>query len=120
TYSVPVVPNATTYTWTLPAGWSITGGANTNSITVSTSGAAASGSISVTAVNSCGTSTASSFVVNVTPAVPAQPAPIRGQAAICPNRTLNYYIPDVPNATGYTWTVPSGWTITSGQGTSSI
>ena len=34
--------------------------------------------------------------------------------------TYTYSVGSVSNATGYTWTVPSGWNINSGQGTASI
>ena len=53
-YSVSPVANATSYNWSLPAGWVITSGAGTNTITV-TSGTVA-GNVSVSASNSCGTS----------------------------------------------------------------
>ena len=57
-YSISAVTNATTYTWTVPTGWTITGGAGTTSITVTTGTAGQNGNISVTAGNSCGTSAA--------------------------------------------------------------
>jgi len=60
TYSVAAVSGATTYTWTLPSGWS--GSSTTNSISV-TSGSA-SGNITVAANNACGSSTASSMAVS--------------------------------------------------------
>lgn len=63
-YSISSVTNATTYTWTVPAGWTITSGQGTNSITIST--ANNSGSISVTAGNFCGNSTASSLSIGIT------------------------------------------------------
>ncbi|ACU08393.1 protein containing immunoglobulin-like domain [Flavobacteriaceae bacterium 3519-10] len=56
-YSIAPVANATGYTWTVPTGWSITGGLNTTSITVTVGTNA--GNISVNAVNSCGTGYAS-------------------------------------------------------------
>jgi hypothetical protein len=61
TYSVTAVSGATSYTWTLPSGW--TGTSTTNSITttVGTTG----GTISVTANNGCGSSTARTLVVSV-------------------------------------------------------
>ena len=49
TYSIVPVSNATGYSWTLPSGW--TGSSTTNSITAL---AGNSGTISVVAVNSCG------------------------------------------------------------------
>ncbi|WP_156123762.1 S-layer family protein, partial [Flavihumibacter sp. ZG627] len=120
TYSITAVPNATSYTWTVPSGWTITAGATTNSITVSTTGTAVSGNITVTATNSCGTSAASILAVTTVPGVPSQPDTIRGPTTVCPTKNLTYTIDPVPGATGYTWTVPAGWTITSGQGTTSL
>jgi hypothetical protein len=59
TYSIESVSDATGYSWTLPSGW--TGSSTTNSITAL---AGNSGTISVVAVNSCGSSV--SQVMNVT------------------------------------------------------
>jgi hypothetical protein len=53
TYSTPIIPNADTYTWTLPFGATIVGGNGTNSILVDFSGNAASGSIFVNGKNQC-------------------------------------------------------------------
>jgi hypothetical protein len=60
TYSVPPVAGASSYTWSLPPGW--TGFSTTESITVVP--VSTSGTISVTASNSCGTGPAQT--VNVT------------------------------------------------------
>jgi len=68
TYSVATVSGATSYTWTLPSGW--TGSSTSNSINV-TSGST-SGNVTVTANNACGSSTAQTLAVtaNTTPAQP--------------------------------------------------
>ena len=58
TYSIAAVTNATTYVWSVPSGWTITAGAGSTSITVTTGSASQNGNISVTSQNSCGTSTA--------------------------------------------------------------
>ena len=63
-YTIAPVPAATGYQWTLPTGWTITAGAGTNSITVSTG---EPGEISVIAQNGCGNSTASSLSVTFLP-----------------------------------------------------
>lgn len=119
TYSIAAVPNASTYNWTMPGGWTITSGNGTTSIQVTTG--AAGGTISVTAGNACGTSAASTMVVIVSPGTPATPGLITGTAAQCPNLTnQTYSIAAVANATTYTWTVPTGWTITGGAGTNTI
>ncbi|WKL44908.1 hypothetical protein [Flavobacterium sp. ZE23DGlu08] len=119
-YSISAVANASSYTWTLPSGWNITSGTNTNTITVSTSGSAVAGNITVTANNSCGTSGAQTFAVSVNTAIPATPGLINGVTVICPTKTLTYSIAAVSNANSYVWTVPTNWSITSGQGTTSI
>ncbi len=59
TYSITTVSSATSYTWTLPSGWS--GNSTTNSITTIPS--TTSGTISVTANNNCGSSLAKTFTV---------------------------------------------------------
>ena len=121
TYSISAVANATTYTWTVPTGWSVTGGAGTTSISVTTGSSGQNGNISVSAGNSCGTSSANTLAVTVLPGTPAQPGAITGTATQCPGLTgQTYSISAVANATTYTWTVPTGWSITGGAGTTSI
>ena len=64
TYTVPTIPNATSYSWTLPSG--ATGTSTSNSITVDFGMSAYSGNISVKGINSCGEGLSSSMVVTVT------------------------------------------------------
>ncbi len=64
-YSIAAVANATTYTWTVPTGWTITAGQGTTSVTVTSGTATQDGNITVTAVNDCGTSAASILAVLV-------------------------------------------------------
>lgn len=59
------------------------------------------------------------ITVNV-PAPPAMPGAIAGKDSVCENTTEVYSISPVPGALSYTWTVPSGATINSGQGSTSI
>ncbi|VXB35199.1 hypothetical protein FLAVO9R_130053 [Flavobacterium sp. 9R] len=64
-----------------------------------------------------------SNVVTITtsPATPATPGTISGTTGQCPAVTGQVYsIAAVTNALSYTWAVPTGWSITSGQGTNSI
>ncbi len=51
---------------------------------------------------------------------PASPTSISGSAVICEGTTTTYSISSVVGASSYTWTVPVGTTINSGQGTTSI
>src|SRR5205823_14287295 len=106
TYSIAAVLNATSYNWTVPAGWTITSGAGTTSITVTAGSAGQNGNITVTASNSCGTSAASSLAVTVSPAAAATPGSITGATEQCINKVgLAYSISAVPNATSYTCTL---------------
>jgi plastocyanin len=103
-YSIASVAGATSYTWTLPAGWS---GSSTSTSITATAGSG-SGNVSVSANNSCGASiTRSLSVINSGP--PAQPGNISGNSAVCPNTSYIYSISAVAGATSYTWTLPSGW-----------
>ena len=71
TYSVASIPYATSYVWTIPAGATITSGANTNSIKVSFGENAVSGNISVYGTNACGNGLPSpDFFVTVNPIPP--------------------------------------------------
>lgn len=100
TYSVPTVAGATSYTWTVPTGWTVTAGAGTNSITVTTGTAGQNGNISVTASSACGTSSPSTVAVTVGNDTPATPGTITGSATQCPALTgQTYSIAAVTNAT---------------------
>ncbi|WP_299817692.1 ice-binding family protein [uncultured Pontibacter sp.] len=115
TYSIAVLTGADTYTWAVPAGWTIVSGQGTQSITVNAG--ASGGEVSVTATNSCGTSAPSKLNVTVT-TPPTAPATIKDASSLC--NGLMYTVDAVPGATGYTWTVPAGFTIVSGQGTATV
>jgi len=63
----------------------------------------------------------SSVVVTVSAGTPATPGTISGTTAQCPVLTSQIYsISPVTNATTYSWTVPTGWAITAGAGTTSV
>jgi len=72
----------------------------------------------LTASNACGAATRE-LSISVT-TIPVTPSAINGPDAPTFNLTASYSVPEVSGATSYTWTVPSGWTITSGQGSTSI
>lgn len=110
TYYVDNVPGATSYVWTLPSGWTGTSTTNAVTATVGSTG----GTISVRSRNSCGTSTARSVNVTVSSCtVPPQPGLIVGNTSVAAGSSQTYYVDNVPGATSYTWTIPSGWTGTS-------
>lgn len=105
TYSVNAVNGATSYTWSLPNGW--TGTSTTNSI--STTVGSAGGTISVTANNNCGASAAQTAQLTVT-TVPAQPGTISGNAILCAGNTQAFSVAPVNGATSYNWTLQNSWT----------
>lgn len=109
TYSVAAVSGATSYTWTLPSGWS--GTSTTNSIT--TTAGTAGGTISVKANNGCGSSSVRTLAVTISSSAPNQPGSISGTSSSCPSISQVYSVAAVSGATSYTWTLPSGWSGTS-------
>ncbi len=65
TYTIDKVANASKYTWTIPAGWSIVSGADSATIILNGSASAGNGTISVVANNGCGASSSSTLNVTV-------------------------------------------------------
>ncbi|WP_165864962.1 ice-binding family protein [Rufibacter latericius] len=119
TYSINSVPGAVSYAWELPLGWTVVRGQGTPSITVNAG--TLGGKVKVTAENGCGKSASSEAQVVISPTAPLAPGSISGPAQVCANTdNITYQVPAVLNATGYTWTVPAGWSIVSGQGTSKL
>ena len=120
TYSCPLVPEATSYIWTVPTGvtgMTITGGQGTNAITVSITAGTVTGFVTCTAHNNCGNSPTTSMAVTKKPATPGA---ISGPTSTCGLTSATYSIATVFGATSYAWTVPANMTITSGQGGLSI
>ena len=120
-YSISDVTGATSYNWTVPSGATIVSGAGTTSITVNFG--TASGNICVNAQNSAGTSTDECLAITTTScgSAPATPGSISGLTSVCENQSgVTYTIADVTGADTYNWTVPTGATITSGVGTTTI
>lgn len=122
TYSVSPVEGAKSYQWTFPsADWVIMEGQGTTRVIVKAG--ATQGQVTVATVNNCGTrSTASALTVKSVGEVPPTPSAIISEAeSYCGNATnLVFRIAAVSTATSYSWTIPQGWTITSGQGTTKI
>lgn len=95
TYSIPTVPGATGYTWTLPSGW--TGTSNSNSITAV---AGTTGTISVTANNSCGASSPLSLAVTVN-AAPILTTTVSPSTTVCAGTAVTL---TANGANTYSWT----------------
>ncbi len=116
-YTCTTVAGATSYTWTVPTGGSIVLGQGTSSVTVNF-GTITSGSVTVKANNACGSSPLKTLTVK---GAPATPVAITGIAGVCANQQgVNYSTGVIANASSYTWTVPTGAVIVSGQTTTAI
>ena len=103
-YTVAPDPNAVSYTWTLPGGWSGTSVTDSIYATVGTG----AGTISVVANSSCGSSGTQTLTVSLG-IPPAQPSSMLGVTHLCDSSSTAYAVTNDPNATSYTWTLPSGW-----------
>jgi hypothetical protein len=115
-YSTATIPYATSYTWTVPVGATITAGTGTNQITVDFSLSASSGNVTVAGTNTCTTGTMSTLAVTVN----SLPVPtITGQATPCLG-SGNFTYSTETGMSNYTWNVSGGGTIISGLGTPSI
>ncbi len=119
-YSISPVSGATSYSWTLPSGAFIASGYGTNSITVTF--ASTSGTICVTADNACGSSDPQCVPVTVFSSLAGvMPGAISGPGSVCAGETgVTYSISEMPSATSYSWSIPSGATVISGIGTNSL
>ncbi len=120
-YSIAAVPNAWSYYWTIPAGSGITlvSGQGTTSITVNVASNFTAATISVRASNVCGASSPN-VSKSLLSKIPAQPGTVTGVVNGVCSSAQTYSIASVSQATSYSWTVPTGATIVSGQGTTSI
>jgi PKD-like domain len=137
------VNTETTFSWSVPAGATILSGQGTNTILVSFGNT--DGNISVDVTNPCqtlsaslpvtgstctfygggsndGFSTARNCATNLDGGSVFTISPITGSSTFCAFATESYSIvvTGATPTTTYTWSVPPGATITSGQGTTTI
>jgi PKD-like domain/Secretion system C-terminal sorting domain/HYR domain/Putative metal-binding motif len=114
-YTISAIPNATTWTWTVPAGMFITGGQGTQTITIQWTAVAVHtgiiGNVTCIASNPCGAGPASTLGVAITTVKPVTPGSISGTTKLCPGDAATYSIANVARASFYVWTVPTGMTI---------
>ena len=109
TYSIAPVFGATSYTWTLPAGFTYVSGAGTVQITVNIPSTFVYGQVKVSAVNACGNIPGTG--IYVTGNVPAMPVTMTGPANVCGLTTATYSVTPVTGATGYNWVITGAGTI---------
>jgi hypothetical protein len=116
TYTIASVTGAVTYNWTAPTGCTIVS-SNLNTVTINVPSTFTTGTLSVACVNSCGGSITRTLALT---RLPATPSSITGPASVCPSQVgVNFTTPAVTGVTN-TWTVPTGATITAGQGATSM
>jgi hypothetical protein len=116
TYSVTAASGIMSYNWSVPAGCSIVFN-NGNQILLNVPSTFTTGTLSVTAVNSCGGSTVRSASLT---RLPSTPASITGPASVCPNQTGVAFSTPAQGTNTFTWTVPNTSVITAGQGTTAM
>ena len=122
-YSTSAVANATYYIWSVPVGATIVSGQGATSISVSFDNSFVSGTnITVKAASSCGVN-ATAKSLTVYKRLATIPKVLTGAADIylCSNlSTYRYTTRSTAYSTSYAWTVPTGATIVSGQGDTSV
>jgi hypothetical protein len=116
TYSVTNT-SGLSYVWSVPSGASLISGQGTNAISLNFSSTFLNGAITVFATNACGSSAVKSKNVF---AKPAKPTSVSGLDTLCIGTQATFTCPAAVGATSYSWTVPSGVSIVSGQGSNSI
>ena len=128
--AAPPATNASSviaYRWTLPNGAQLisVNTPDSSSITINFPTTPTTLVLSVIAVSGCGKSSAKSITLNKT--APSAPSAITGITDICneieedsQTDDLTYTATASNNAASYFWTVPTGATLLSGQGTRSI
>jgi uncharacterized protein (TIGR02145 family) len=125
-YSVAPVAGASSYVWTIPTGTVFDGDSTTSTVLVKYIDAyvqtGIAGNITVTPVNStgCGASASSSLFVQAQIKAPVRPPSISGSITACNGDIATYSIANVARATSYVWTIPTGASIISGEGTNII
>ncbi|MBX2873830.1 MAG: T9SS type A sorting domain-containing protein, partial [Saprospiraceae bacterium] len=113
-YSIEAVSAASSYQWTIPEGATLVSGQGTPSIVLDF-GEFSEGSLFVSSTNNCGDS---NFSSSIGLSLSGAPQSSLGREIV---RTSNTYtIAPINGADTYYWTVPSGSSILSGQGSNQI
>jgi gliding motility-associated-like protein len=117
-YSIPTDPSIIEYNWILPSGVVALTPLNQSSIDVRFD-VNTNAKICLDIKNACQLTTQMCLDVTVKTVQPDVPV-ITGPITVCSNDNTNYNVPNNPAITKYTWAVPTGASITSGQGSASI
>ena len=127
TFSIEPVTGATGYLWVYPANWTYVSGQGTTTLTLTsptyTLPPLPMSVIEVRAVGSCGNGPARTTMVILDSGVPGNPNPITSliPTSVCTGSgPYTFSTTPVSGSPSYQWSVPEGWTIESGQGTTTI
>ena len=115
-YSVTAASGILSYNWSVPTGCTIASNSG-NAIVLNIPSTFTTGTLSVTGVNVCGATAARSASLT---RLPATPASITGVASVCPNQVGVTYTTPAQSTNTFTWAVPTGASITTGQNTTGI
>ncbi len=105
--TTPLVPNATSYQWTLAPLW--TGTSTTNQITVNRGTATATNNtFSVRAVNACGVSVLSASKTITRVDRPTVGTAINGNSSVCQNGNISFTVTGMSFGNNWVWNLPQG------------
>ncbi|MDP3929514.1 MAG: SBBP repeat-containing protein [Bacteroidota bacterium] len=123
-YRVSKLSSISSYTWTVPSGWDMSPSNGISADTIMlirpTNGLAGSITVKATSSNGCVGADRIMNIPVISTVIPSAPAAIMGDNAFCKDVNKTYSIQAVGGATGYNWTIPSGWSIVSGQNTTNL
>jgi gliding motility-associated-like protein len=114
-------PGMNSYAWNISPGGMITGGQGTNTINVNWNSLGPQEvSVGYADTNGCMTATPAIYPVNVIP-YPDSAGNIQGPTPVCAGTSgLVYTVVPIGYASGYSWTLPQGFSIVSGDSTNSV
>lgn len=116
-YFISPVSGATGYSWTANNGATISGPNNLSGVSIDFPASFNTVTLSVMAVNTCGSGGIRTLVVS---GAPATPVSISGNNAVCYGTGEQYIASGSAGATAFTWTVPANASILGGQGSANI
>jgi gliding motility-associated-like protein len=117
-YAVTPNPRIRIHKWTVPANGTIVKGQDTGEIEIKWANSITTGTLCLDITNDCGTTRRECFKIDVKPNIDS--LPLTGIKEICEGATATFTAQKDTSASAYTWTLPTGSTITSGQGTNQI
>ncbi|MCX6272062.1 MAG: immunoglobulin domain-containing protein [Bacteroidetes bacterium] len=108
TYSIPSIPNAVSYQWSVTGGSGVSGTSTTNTITLSLSSITSSFTLKVKGLNNCGEGPETTKFVTVNN-LPPQSTAIAGPMQVCEG-IMNEFSVAPQAGSELIWSFPEGWT----------